>query len=387
MIKELKRYVREISGESSIMVVEHRSNNPKRDYLFVNKIQGKHIPTDIKDLSKLGKQLSDLVVNNLVGKDILIIGFAETATCLGNIVANSLVDNTNGSVYYLQTTREDLSYLGEPIVKFEEKHSHAVSQVIYSKKDIKEIDFDYVLFVEDEISTGKTIINCIDELSGIIGEKEYGVLSVCNWQTEEMENIYKGLGIERYYLIGGRLKDEHQKMDISCGIKGVCDIKVGMGIDGIDIYNVRGINEREGYEVKANRNSVDISGIIDGVTGDNKDILILGTEEYMYIPYLIGMEIVWEKGVDVKVHATTRSSIDVIGGSSDYSGEIVNKYKFNSVYDINRDTYLYNIKRYDSVIVVTDSKNNKALLEFMGKLKLVCNDKGIKDIKLIRVED
>ena len=33
------------NGLEDIIVVEKRLNNPKRDFLFVNKHQGKHIPT------------------------------------------------------------------------------------------------------------------------------------------------------------------------------------------------------------------------------------------------------------------------------------------------------------------------------------------------------
>ena len=61
---------------------------------------------------------------------IAIIGFAETATAIGNYVAAKLPN----CVYEMQTTREEL--LGEePIIEFFEEHSHAKQQLLYGRKE------------------------------------------------------------------------------------------------------------------------------------------------------------------------------------------------------------------------------------------------------------
>ena len=44
--KAVEKYVDVNSGDTSIITVEHRSGNKKREFLFVNKNQGKHIPTE-----------------------------------------------------------------------------------------------------------------------------------------------------------------------------------------------------------------------------------------------------------------------------------------------------------------------------------------------------
>ena len=146
--------------------MEHRSNNPKRDYLFVNKIQCKHIPAKPSEMINMCYELANKVNERIeeigqLNRDdkILVVGFAETATAIAGFVADKLKYNN----YLIRTTREDIDD-AIPLLTFEEEHSHATTQMLFTHSgDLRlRLDkFKMVLFVEDEISTGNTICNFI----------------------------------------------------------------------------------------------------------------------------------------------------------------------------------------------------------------------------------
>ena len=64
----------------------------------------------------------------------------------------------------MHTTREVISDT-DMIVEFKELHSHAVQQTLQSDKWDELIkDKTHIVFVEDEISTGTTIMNFVNAL-------------------------------------------------------------------------------------------------------------------------------------------------------------------------------------------------------------------------------
>lgn len=375
--KDANKYIKGLNIKDAslkdIIHVEHRSNNPKRDYLFVNRIQGKHIPTRPSEFMGMVDKLVNAIAETTRNEKILVIGFAETATALGNAIAAKL----SNCVYYTQTTRENIEL--EPIVAFEEKHSHAVEQVIYSEKSLAEIDFTYVLFVEDEISTGTTILNCIAQLNTIVQGKKYGVASVCNWQNEGSQGLFEEKGIDRYYLISGELLDKDIKMgiredDIEDNVDNT-DISINTThTDSMRLISDNYKNERIGYteyDIKPLTDTV-CSFITHSINRKDK-VLILGTEEYMFIPLMIAYQLE-ENGVDVKCHASTRSSIDILKNSKDCSKELVSKVKIPSAYESARNTYLYNLEYYDKIFIITDANTYD---KFLISISKIFNELGV----------
>lgn len=352
--KDINKYIKNLDTQDlqDIITVEHRSNNNKRDYLFVNRIQGKHIPTRPSEFIGMVDKLANKVEETTKNEKVLVIGFAETATALGNAIASKL----SNCVYYTQTTRESIDLVS--LVAFEEKHSHAVEQAIYSEHDISDIDFTYVLFVEDEISTGSTILNCISELERIIQPKRYGVASICNWQDKKSKDIFNNKSIDRYYLISGELIDKDIKMDILEDeietLNKINRYKVKQS-DSVRFISDNYKNERLGYYKYDTKPLVSvITSFIEHSIKVKDKVLILGTEEFMFIPMMIAYELE-QNGIDVKCHANTRSSIDIIKNSKDCNKELVSKVELPSAYDSNRTTYLYNLSSYDKIYVITDA--------------------------------
>ena len=86
--------------EDELIAVARRENNLKRNYLAVNRKQGKHVPVSPEEAFSLYRALADEIRHEYEGQRLLVIGFAETATAIGAALAVEL------NSLYMQTTRE-----------------------------------------------------------------------------------------------------------------------------------------------------------------------------------------------------------------------------------------------------------------------------------------
>lgn len=193
---------------NDLVQVGKRLNNPKRNFLFVSKVLGKHLSVKPNVLKSIGYLLGNEVYpnNNLninlitnyiknstdedsiknelkkyiepVNDKPFVIGFAETATALGMSVASSI----KGS-YYITTTRENLPL--QSFFDFKETHSHATDHRCYLINKLKFIGSKTVILVDDEITTGNTMMNLIKELNKICSDKRYVVVSIMDSRNQE----------------------------------------------------------------------------------------------------------------------------------------------------------------------------------------------------------
>ena len=65
--------------ENDLLQIAKRENNNKRNYLVINKLQGKHIPVEPSQALGMFKELAMLLKKAYTNEKILFIGFAETA--------------------------------------------------------------------------------------------------------------------------------------------------------------------------------------------------------------------------------------------------------------------------------------------------------------------
>lgn len=344
-----------------------RINNSKRPYLVLNELQCKHVPSSPTRGLSMFRELAlklDKYANN--GR-VLVIGFAETATAIGATVASSLMCD------YLTTTRENI---GDDVIYFSEEHSHATEQKLF-KFDTSR--YDYIIFVEDEVTTGNTIMNIVNKLSKLDTNLQYVVASIYNGMSSENSLMFSIHGIEVVYLC---------KIDNSTFDSRVCDIKC----DGSTLDVHRCLPDHTFISklpnVRVGANMIDYTNAIDSIfTGlgmfcnvpDN--VLILGTEELMYPAIMLGA--MYEHvGHNVVCHSTTRSPICVVSESTDESYPLHSAYKLPSVYDENRLTYIYNVGTYDHVIIVSDCDAGSVGLKC---LILVLRLMGNSDITFVKV--
>ena len=352
--------------ESELLKLAKRFHNTKRTYLLVDPLQGKHLPVKPSEAMEMLHSLGELVKKEYGGSK-LVIGFAETATAVGMAVAEVIGDDC----VYIHTTRENISSESDWI-EFQEEHSHATDQKLAASNLKKWLaETDTVIFVDDEISTGKTIINFIEQLKIYypeIAEKKLVAASIINRVSEQNNAKMMSFGIESISLL---------KMD-ETDLAGC-----------VEKYNIRGAEE---LNKKADTAEYELvvseTGLLDprlgvdtGVYKDNckefaveftgrielddtvKRVLVLGTEECMYPAIVLGDTIEKEFKVDVLTHSSTRSPIGIC---DDVDYPIHRGFKIKSFYDDERSTYIYNLEKYDLVIVVTDSK-----FEFSGDNTLI----------------
>ena len=181
--------------ENDLVRIAKRENNIRRKYLVVNPLQGKHVPVVPSKALKLFTDLADVFRNEYKNEKLLLVGFAETATAIGAQAAISV------GAKYIQTTREvipNVEYLF-----FSEEHSHATEQKLV-KDDIDSIadEIDRIVFVEDEVTTGNTILNIINILDReYTGKFKYSVASLLNGMDKEYLEQYRKKGIPLHYLI------------------------------------------------------------------------------------------------------------------------------------------------------------------------------------------
>ncbi|MDF2442342.1 MAG: hypothetical protein JWR01_545, partial [Subtercola sp.] len=108
---------------------------------------------------------------------VVTIGYAETATGLGQLVAETI-----GS-YYIHSTRH--APAGRtPFAGFEEEHSHATSHQLYPARADWLRPGGTVVLVDDELSTGTTIVNTIGALHAAVPQARWIVASLIDLRSE-----------------------------------------------------------------------------------------------------------------------------------------------------------------------------------------------------------
>ena len=200
-------------NEEKLVRIAKRENNNKRKYLVVNALQGKHIPVSPKESFDMFDALAEIVSKSYNNEKLLLVGFAETATAIGASLAVKL------DTYYMQTTREIIDNVD--YLFFTESHSHATEQKLV-KNDIDKIinKIDRIVFIEDEVTTGNTILGIVNIIKKIYGDSiRFSVASLLNGMDENSLDMYKKYVINVHYLV----KTNHSEYtQISEGFAGDC---------------------------------------------------------------------------------------------------------------------------------------------------------------------
>ncbi len=334
--------------------------NPKRAFLFVSKVLGKHIPVRPETMRKTYIDLAQLIPTDLP-KPLTVVGMAETAVCLGAGVYREVKKVHGEDAVFITTTRHPANL---PVLSdFLEEHSHAQDQFIYSSanEDIhNQIKGSKTLIlVDDEISTGKTFKNLIKSLveSGLDQVERIILVSLVNWNDGNLESEYLGIPMETVALINGNWHWESnnqelkQKMpDVSCTTTGnhpvISPITWGREPSFLDIQAWSEI------EIK-----------------DKKEkILILGSGEFTWLPFLFAEQLE-SSGADVYFSSTTRSPI--------MQGHAINSIcQFTDNYGLGIPNFAYNVldKDFDRVILIVETSKNSVdpiLFEQIKNLEVV----------------
>lgn len=346
-------YTTSYTKETTLRVAK-RYRNAKRAYLLVNPLQAKHMPVSPTEALTMMRTLGAGLRQEFPGAR-LVLGFAETATALGAAVASRL----GPDCAFLTTTRE--AGEGPGWVRFLEEHSHAAEQKLWGGDlDALLQETDTVLFVDDEISTGKTLRNMVAQLTRrwpALGEKTLVAASLLNRVTPEQEKALVDAGITCRCLV--RLPQEDHTAQVADWTVTEAPPAVPQNLSfrqetlpGEGLLDPRKTLRIGAYDRSCQAVAEAMLSRALGPVETLGKTLVLGTEECMYPALRLG-ERLERLGAEVCCHATTRSPI----GLCDAPGyPIRSGWKLPSFYEEERTTYVYNLREYDTVIVLSDTK-------------------------------
>ena len=346
-------YTTSYTKETTLQVAK-RYRNAKRAYLLVNPLQAKHMPVSPTEALTMMRTLGAGLRQEFPGAR-LVLGFAETATALGAAVASRL----GPDCAFLTTTRE--AGEGPGWVRFLEEHSHAAEQKLWGGDlDALLQETDTVLFVDDEISTGKTLRNMVAQLTRrwpALGEKTLVAASLLNRVTPEQEKALVDAGITCRCLV--RLPQEDHTAQVADWTVTEAPPAVPQNLSfrqetlpGEGLLDPRKTLRIGAYDRSCQAVAEAMLSHTLGPVETLGKTLVLGTEECMY-PALILGEKLERLGAEVCCHATTRSPIGLCNAPG---YPIRSGWKLPSFYEEERTTYVYNLREYDTVIIVSDTK-------------------------------
>lgn len=160
--------------------------NPKRAHLLVSNVLGKHVPQRPSVVYGAGFELG-LRVRELLGDALsrrsVVLGYAETATGLGHAVADGL-----GVAPYLHSTRRPVEGVARA-GGFEESHSHATSHLLLPEDPTLLAGGgsgragEPLVLVDDEFSTGNTVLNTIRALHELYPRDRYVIVALVDMRS------------------------------------------------------------------------------------------------------------------------------------------------------------------------------------------------------------
>lgn len=156
--------------------------NPKRAHLLVSNVLGKHVPQSPSVVYghglALGRRVRELLGDEEAARAV-VLGYAETATGLGHSVADGL-----GLAPYLHSTRRPVAGVA-PAGGFEESHSHATSHLLLPEDPALLAGDGPLVLVDDEFSTGNTVLNTISDLHERHPRRRYVVVALVDMRSPQ----------------------------------------------------------------------------------------------------------------------------------------------------------------------------------------------------------
>ena len=308
--------------------------NPRRLYLFVSKVLGKHWPVRPSVMRDIHVRLAAKIA--ALPGPLLVMGMAETATALGRGVAEEAAARAGrDDVVYLQTTRCRLS---RPLAfAFDECHSHAPDHAVYLPDPELQPLFRAarsLVLVDDEISTGRTLVELARAYLRFNPRLEQIALaSIANWLDADRRRelaLLLGRPVGFPALVEGGFQFEPDP-DFPPPALPVVDTVADRAHDGIAMDPAcTGVLAGRWRSAVASA----FPAMVNGGNPSERPLAVIGTGEYAYTPFRLALTLE-EAGYDVRFQSTTRSPIlvgDAIASRRefpDHHGDGIPNYLYN----------------------------------------------------------
>ena len=361
--------------------------NPKRAFLFVSKVLGRHIPVAPSIMRGAFTDLASLVPDDLP-EPILVIGMAETAVGLSAGVhqalqtryPNALLLNSTRHAQHGSDNNHAL------LTTFSEDHSHASQHLIYQSADnvtqAQLLASRTLIMVDDEASTGNTCVNVVTALrnAGLDQLEQVHLTTLVDWSlnqeghqhqdtadsgdvvSDQIAKRLPNIKFQRHHLLSGAWTWTDAPNPEPITMPSVDTTEAGSHMlgdtgnwgrfptldstDGFDnyllkfqtafkVFNKQAQSEKEQSE-KENFDKKQLP----------QRILVLGSNEFVWLPFLLAEWLETQtQNSTVNFSALTRSPI-ALGGA------ITTMLSFSDNYGLGMTNFAYNVEPSDWDLII-----------------------------------
>jgi pyrimidine operon attenuation protein/uracil phosphoribosyltransferase len=376
--------------------------------------QTNEVPTDAAtgggDVSDALHRAATTLRTDLAGvrptlPDVLVLGFAETATALGATVAEAL------GAGYLHSTRHDPPG-ATPAAGFDEAHSHATAHRLLPAEDDWLPTDGTVVLVDDELSTGATARATIRALHAVAPQRQWVVAALVDLRSAAdvaaTEALATELGAPVAVVALGRgrvslpegLTDTAAELVAAAAAEltttAPAEATVAVDTTAPDSLPMTD-RRRASAPARASRpdavtvvaappTAVDRSGTpaarvrtprtdVEGIAAElarvlpsesgvaPDRVLVLGTEEHMATPLAIADALRRRTTADVRSSTSTRSPVAVFDDPAWPIRSGIRHRSHDVTLDGPGERYAYNVHGFDAVVVVPEPGTDRASLE------------------------
>lgn len=353
--------------------------NPKRAFLFVSKVLGRHIPVAPSTMRHAFTDLANLVPDDLP-EPILVIGMAETAVGLSAGVhqalqtryPNTLLLNSTRHAQHNEDNTETL------LTTFSEDHSHASQHLIYQSADTvtqaQLLASKTLIMVDDEASTGNTCVNVVTALrnAGLDQLQQVHLTTLVDWSLNQNQSHanaddtiatrLSNIEFHRHHLLSGAWTWTDAPNPEPITMPSVDTTESGShtlgdtgnwgrfptldSTDGFAFYLTKfqaafNLFNQQAQSEKASFEKEQLP----------QRILVLGSNEFVWLPFLLAEWLETQtQNATVKFSALTRSPI-ALGGA------ITSMLSFSDNYGLGMTNFAYNVEpsNWDLIVLCVET--------------------------------
>lgn len=353
--------------------------NPKRAFLFVSKVLGRHIPVAPSTMRNAFSDLANLVPSDLP-EPILVIGMAETAVGLSAGVHQALQARYPNALLLNSTRHAQHNDNSETLLTtFSEDHSHASQHLIYQSSDKATqeqlLASKTLIMVDDEASTGNTCVNVVTALreAGLSQLKQVHLTTLVDWSLNQNQNQdaadvedtistrLPNIDFHRHHLLSGAWQWTDAPNPEPITMPSVDTTEAGSqalgntgnwgrfptldSTDGFDNYLARFQSAFTNFNEQAQFDKGHLP----------ERILVLGSNEFVWLPFLLAEWLESQSQASkitakVNFSALTRSPI-ALGGA------ITTMLSFSDNYGLGMTNFAYNVEpsEWDLIVLCVET--------------------------------
>lgn len=341
--------------ESLFDIAERK--NPKRAFLFVSKVLGRHIPVEPQVMRQSYLRLAADIPDDLP-EPVLFIGMAETAVGLAAGVFHEACGRFAEPVF-LTSTRHPVD--GELLCEFKEDHSHATDHLIYRPENEilrKRVENARTLIlIDDEATTGNTFANLLQAL------REAGLTTISRVVTVTLTDWSEGAIAARCPLPVATVALVKGSWEWTARPNAPVPVmpSVNVTASGSVPLSARQDWGRLGMQ----ETTCGIGEEIRVAKGEK--ILVMGSGEFIWQPFLLA-ERLEREGADVRYSSLTRSPI--AEGMA-----IQSAIAFTDNYGLGIPNFVYNVahQSFDRIILCVETPVNSVCPRLLAQLQSVAS--------------